>query len=109
MSKVCGARYSAVTPSSAAAAFTPLATTDQNGSDAWPCVTTAIRNPFWLTAPLVWPVVAPFVPPLPHAAATSARSATATHTRFLIHPPPVPGTAHSAPSALPRPPRPGCP
>ena len=36
MSKVPGARYSAVTASSAAAASTPLATMDQNGSEAWP-------------------------------------------------------------------------
>src|SRR5439155_6122038 len=93
MSKVCGARYSAVSPSSWAAAVTPLATTDQNGSDACPCVTTTMRKPFWLTAPLVFPVdwEGLFPPPLEHAAATTARSSTAAHTRRFITPPPLQG------------------
>ena len=34
MSNVAGAWYSTVTPMSSAASFTPLAATDQNGSDA---------------------------------------------------------------------------
>ena len=43
MSNVPGAWYSTVTPMSSAAASTPLAATDQNGSDDWPWDTTTKR------------------------------------------------------------------
>ena len=43
MSKVSGARYSTVTPRSSAAWSTPFLTTDQNGSAAWPWLTTTNR------------------------------------------------------------------
>ena len=44
MSKVAGARYSTVAPVTFCASSTPFLTTDQNGSDAWPCTTTTIRG-----------------------------------------------------------------
>src|SRR3954467_8033878 len=40
MSNVPGDWYSTPTPRSLPAASTPFLTTDQNGSDAWPCTTT---------------------------------------------------------------------
>ena len=42
MSKVSGARYSTLAPVSFAARSTPFLTTDQNGSLAWPWLTTMI-------------------------------------------------------------------
>ena len=50
MSKVSGARYSTVTPMSFAAASAPFLITDQNGSAAWPWVTTMIRMGSWAMA-----------------------------------------------------------
>ena len=44
MSKVSGARYSTVAPVTFCASSTPFLTTDQNGSEAWPCTTTTIRG-----------------------------------------------------------------
>ena len=43
MSKLPGAWYSTRIPSAFAASSTPFATTDQNGSDDWPWVTTTMR------------------------------------------------------------------
>src|ERR1051325_5403371 len=43
MSNFGGAWYSTLTPMSFAAASTPFFTTDQNGSEVWPCLTTTKR------------------------------------------------------------------
>src|SRR3712207_3620953 len=73
-SKVWGALYSTSTPMSAAPWSTPFLTTDQNGSEAWPWVTTAIlmsprsAPPPPCASPPSWPPAQP--------AATSAIAAT---------------------------------
>src|SRR6266540_4076145 len=95
MSKVPGARYSAVTASSAAAALTPLATTDQNGSEAWPWVTTTIRNPVWLTAPDCPGDSSSFPPPVHAAPKRASTSRTPAHFRRIIPPPFLRGNASS--------------
>jgi hypothetical protein len=61
--------------------LTPLTTTDQNGSDAWPWVTTAIvMSP---RSPPPPPSAADSVACCVHAAMTSASAASATGT-FLM-------------------------
>ena len=57
MSKVPGERYSTVTPRSSAAWSTPFLTTDQNGSEAWPWLTTTKRMS-WAIAEVATPSAA---------------------------------------------------
>src|SRR5947207_6773476 len=95
MSNVGGALYVTETPSSCAAALTPFDTTDQNGSDAWPCVTTAMRKLVCLTAPPVVALVPGdgfFSPPELQATATTSKSGRTAHARRLITPPSSLGT-----------------
>src|SRR5687768_6681694 len=73
---------------SAAASFKPLAATDQNGSDDWPCVTTSNLKSRCATAPPSGGVVvSPSSSPV-HAAAMSANNSTGTtHAlRFIPFP-----------------------
>src|SRR3712207_4748545 len=82
MSKVSGALYLTSTPMSSAAWSTPFLTTDQNGSDACPCVTTAmvisLRSE---DAPP--PSSPPCSPPHP-AMTTSAKSTAASDATQIL-------------------------
>src|SRR6266511_318280 len=119
MSKVGGALYVTDTPSSWAAALTPFDTIDQNGSDAWPWVTTAMRKLVCLTAPPLVAVVPGdgfLLPPEVHATAATSTSGRTAQVRRLFTPPSSLGTPHRVrphPSGLrwpgcrgPAPPRP---
>ena len=66
MSKVSGARYSTLAPVSCAAFSTPFLTTDQNGSEAWP----------WLTTMMSWAAAG--------AAIAIAAAASVDFTRCFI-------------------------
>ena len=89
MSNVSGAWYSTVTPMSSAAASTPLAATDQNGSDACPCVTTTNRKSRCVTAPSPFPSPSPSPLSSPvHAVATRANTNTSMANLFTIEPTP---------------------
>src|SRR6266508_2701309 len=92
MSNVSGAWYATWTPMSSAAAFTPLAATDQNGSDAWPWVTTTNRKSRCFTAPPFSPSSPPPVHAAPKRASTSR---TPAHFRRIIPPPFLRGNASS--------------
>src|SRR6266545_2860457 len=97
MSNVSGAWYATWTPMSSAAAFTPLAATDQNGSDAWPWVTTTNRKSRCFTAPPFSPSSPPPVHAAPNSASTSRSPA---NLRRFIPPPFLRG---DAPSRVPPP------
>src|SRR3954471_12003018 len=82
-----------------APASTPFLTTDQNGSEAWPCVTTTM-----LTPPPAGFADA-LVPPVTATAAIAAASASSAPTRMdnLLrvmrpHPPPYVWTSRAAPA-----------
>src|SRR6266508_259151 len=97
MSKVGGALYVTDTPSSWAAALTPFDTIDQNGSDAWPWVTTAMRKLVCLTAPPLVAVVPGdgfLLPPEVHATAATSTSGRTAQVRRLFTPPSSLGTPH---------------
>ncbi len=85
MSNVSGAWYSTVTPMSAAAASTPLAATDQNGSDACPCVTTTKRKSRWFTAPFPSPLPFPSPPSSPGARRRREGEHEYQHSQSLHH------------------------
>ena len=114
MSNVSGAWYSTVTPMSSPAASTPLAATDQNGSEACPCVTTTKRKSRCVTPPSPFPSPSPLPssPLLVHAVAARANTNASTANLFTIEPTPFspgdppghPGT--TSPSKSPPPPTP---
>src|ERR687895_1254790 len=74
---------------SVAAASTPLAATDQNGSDACPCVTTTNRKSRCVT-PFPPPPPSPSPPPPSpvHAAAPSAKTSASAAHLLIIDPTP---------------------
>src|SRR5918992_1047195 len=82
MSNVWGALYSTSTPMSVAPWSTPFLTTDQNGSEAWPWVTTAIRiSPRSALPP---PCCSPASSPPPQPATTSAIAAIRTNQTLIL-------------------------
>src|SRR5918997_3238622 len=92
MSNVCGALYSTSTPMSSAPWSTPFLTTDQNGSEAWPWVTTAIlMSPRCAPPP---PCASPPSWPPPQPAATSAIAATRASQTLIFA---LPLTVSSSP------------
>src|SRR5688500_11463389 len=81
MSNVSGALYSTSTPMSAAAWSTPFLTTDQNGSEACPWVTTAILMSFRAAPP---PPSEPPPPSPPQPATTTSAASVARTNENLI-------------------------